>query len=43
MAERSGEDLYNSQVLIGLDGAILSIHHKNYFIDWDKENGFYGR
>lgn len=40
MVEISGEELFNSQVLIDPDGIILSIHHKNYFIDWDKENGY---
>ena len=40
MTEKKAEDLYNSQVLIGPDGSVLSVHHKNYFIPWDKENGF---
>ena len=40
MVEKAGEGLFNSQVLIGPDGSILSVHHKNHFIDWDKENGF---
>ena len=40
MAEKSGEYLYNSQVLIDPNGKILSVHHKNYFIPWDKENGY---
>jgi len=40
MVEISGDDLYNSQVLIDPYGTILSVHHKNNFIDWDKENGF---
>lgn len=40
MAEKSGEDIYNSQVLIGPNGTILSVHHKNYLTAWDKESGF---
>jgi len=39
MVEKSGEDLYNSQVLIGPDGTILSVHHKYYLTPTDKENG----
>ena len=38
IVEISGNNLYNSQVLIGPDGTILSVHHKNHLIDWDKEN-----
>ena len=40
MVEKWGEDLYNSQVLIGPTGSILSVHHKNHLVPWDKENGF---
>lgn len=39
MMQKSGDDLYNSQVLINPDGDILSIHHKNYLTPEDKKNG----
>jgi N-carbamoylputrescine amidase len=37
--EKSGVDFYNSQVLIGPDGTILSVHHKNYLTQVEKEFG----
>jgi len=40
ITEKSGDDLYNSQVLIGPDGTIVSVHHKYYLTAVDKENGF---
>jgi predicted amidohydrolase len=40
MVEKSGEDIYNSQVLIDPNGNIISVYHKRYFTGWDKENGF---
>jgi len=40
MAEKSGENLYNSQVLIGPDGTILSVHHKIFFTPQDRKSGF---
>jgi len=38
--EKSGGDLYNSQVLIDPDGRIASIHHKNFLDPLDKEIGY---
>jgi predicted amidohydrolase len=40
MAEKSEENLYNSQVLVSPDGIIKSVYHKYYLIDWDIESGF---
>ena len=40
MGEISGEDLFNSQVLIGPDGTIKSVYRKFYLTPWDKESGF---
>jgi len=40
MVETANEKLYNSQVLIGTDGSVSSVHHKNFLISQDKSNGF---
>jgi predicted amidohydrolase len=40
MAEKLGDDLYNSQVLIAPDGTIASVHHKYFLMPQDKESGF---
>ena len=40
MAEKSGEKLFNSQVMIAPDGTISSVYRKYYLISLDNENGF---
>jgi predicted amidohydrolase len=40
MVEMSENYIFNSQVLIGPDGTILSVHHKNHLTPWDIESGF---
>jgi predicted amidohydrolase len=40
MAEKYGEFLYNSQVLVGPDGAIVSVYRKRRLINLDIESGF---
>jgi predicted amidohydrolase len=40
MAEKSGEELYISQVLIGPDGTIESVYRKYYLIPDEKKGGF---
>jgi predicted amidohydrolase len=40
MAEKSGEYLYNSQVLIDPDGTIVSVYRKRYLTPRDKRSGF---
>jgi len=40
MVQKSGNDLFNSQVLISPDGTILSIHHKYYLTPIDEMSGF---
>jgi predicted amidohydrolase len=40
MAEKTAEDLFISQILVGPDGAIESVYRKYYLIPADKKNGF---
>jgi predicted amidohydrolase len=40
MAEKSGEDLFNSQVLINPSGTVVSVYRKQYLTTQDKESGF---
>jgi len=40
MAEKSGEEIYNSQVLISPDGEIKSVYRKYYLTEQDKKSGF---
>jgi predicted amidohydrolase len=40
MGEKSGKDLYNSQILIGPSGTIESVYHKYYLVPEDKKGGF---
>ncbi|MCL2008180.1 MAG: carbon-nitrogen hydrolase family protein [Treponema sp.] len=40
MVERSGDNIYNSQILINPDGEIESVYRKQYLNREDKESGF---
>ena len=40
MAEKSGDDIFISQVLIGPDGTIESVYRKKYLTPFDRESGF---
>lgn len=40
LCESQGDLLYNSQVLIGPDGAIRAVHRKANLTDWDIADGF---